>query len=77
MKKILQYCLIYVSLGLTVQAQNFGSLTGYVKDAKTGEPLIGATVQLDGTTRGGETDLDGYCSNFIFINCLFSSSAMF
>ena len=60
MKKILQYCLIFVSLGLTVQAQNFGSLTGYVKDAKTGEPLIGATVQLDGTTRGGVTDIDGF-----------------
>lgn len=44
----------------TLQAQNYGSLAGYVKDSKTGEPLIGATVQLEGTSQGGVTDLDGF-----------------
>ncbi|MEM6317986.1 MAG: TonB-dependent receptor [Bacteroidota bacterium] len=43
-----------------LNAQNFGSLSGYVRDAKTDEPLIGATVQLDGTEKGVVTDIDGF-----------------
>jgi len=41
-------------------AQNTGSLNGYVRNAKTNEPLIGATVQIDGTNIGTVTDLDGF-----------------
>lgn len=33
-------------------------ISGYVRD-ETGEPLIGATILLKGTTRGAVTDLDG------------------
>ncbi|MEQ9165890.1 MAG: TonB-dependent receptor, partial [Fulvivirga sp.] len=40
--------------------QNKATLSGYVKDAKTEEPLIGATVQLVGTNTGAVTDLDGF-----------------
>jgi len=36
-----------------------GELSGLVTDAKTGEPLIGATVILDGTTIGDATDQNG------------------
>ncbi len=53
----LSFSLIFTSLGF---AQNVGTLSGYVKDAKTGEGLIGATVQLEGTGLGSATDLDGY-----------------
>jgi TonB-dependent receptor len=35
------------------------SLEGYVKDAKTGEPLIGANIIIVGTSMGGATDMDG------------------
>ncbi len=35
-----------------------GSITGKVLDAK-GEPIIGALVVLEGTTKGSATDLDG------------------
>lgn len=45
----------YLAIG-----QNVGTLSGYVKDAKTGELLIGATVQIDGTDRGTVTDIDGF-----------------
>ncbi len=38
-------------------AQN--SVSGTVKDAKTGEALIGASVLVKGTTTGAVTDLDG------------------
>lgn len=41
-------------------AQNTGTLNGYVRDARTGDALIGATVQLDGTDKGTVTDLDGF-----------------
>jgi len=36
-----------------------GTIQGFVKDKKTGEPLIGATVQLVGTMSGTITDFDG------------------
>ncbi|MBO4871296.1 MAG: SusC/RagA family TonB-linked outer membrane protein [Muribaculaceae bacterium] len=35
------------------------TVTGVVKQASDGEPIIGATVQVHGTTRGTATDLDG------------------
>lgn len=49
--------LLFVSVGMT---QNNGKLTGFVRDAKTGEPLPGATVQLDGTQKGDAADQNGY-----------------
>jgi hypothetical protein len=36
-----------------------GKIAGTVKDKKTGEPLIGCNVVLEGTTMGAATDLDG------------------
>ena len=36
-----------------------GKIEGRVVDA-SGEPLVGVNVFVDGTTRGGSTDLDGY-----------------
>ncbi|MEZ4954381.1 MAG: TonB-dependent receptor [Saprospiraceae bacterium] len=47
-------------LAIFTFAQNTGTLSGYVRDAKTSEPLIGATVQLDGTELGTVTDIDGF-----------------
>lgn len=41
----------------TILAQ--GSISGVVTDASTGEPVLGATVLLAGTTRGTATDVDG------------------
>ncbi|WP_428235978.1 TonB-dependent receptor [Gracilimonas sp.] len=40
-------------------AQTSGTITGTVKDAKTGEPLIGATVILEGTSLGAATNAEG------------------
>ncbi len=48
------------TLALPLYAQNTGTLAGYVRDGKTGEPLVGATVQLDGSQLGTTTDLEGY-----------------
>jgi TonB-dependent receptor len=43
---------------LSASAQQ-GSVTGTIKDAKTGERLIGATIAIQGTTRGTISDFDG------------------
>lgn len=43
-----------------IKAQSTAKLSGYVKDAKTEEPLIGATVQLDGTDLGAVSDVEGF-----------------
>ncbi|MBK8153615.1 MAG: carboxypeptidase-like regulatory domain-containing protein [Saprospiraceae bacterium] len=48
------------SCGIDLQAQSH--LRGTLKDAITGEPLIGATVLVKGTTNGTATDYEG---NFI------------
>ena len=45
-------------LALTAQAQT-GVICGTVTDAKFKEPLIGATVSIEGTTMGAITDMDG------------------
>lgn len=42
----------------TVQAQT-GTVKGTISDAETGETLIGATVLIQGTTKGTITDIDG------------------
>lgn len=56
--------LIFAFAGLVfaadLQAQNTGSLSGYVRDARNGEPLIGAAVSLENTDLGAVTDLDGF-----------------
>ncbi len=36
-----------------------GAITGYITDAETGEPLIGANVLLVGTSYGSATDING------------------
>ena len=62
MKKMLCYCFLGL-FAFDGQAQTGslkkGRLSGYVKDSKTDEPLIGVTVQLAGTDLGAVTDNDG------------------
>ncbi|MDD3743045.1 MAG: TonB-dependent receptor [Lentimicrobiaceae bacterium] len=56
-KKIL-FLVMMLSVSGTLLAQR--SIEGTVRDAKTGETLIGVTVQLKGTTIGTITDIDGH-----------------
>ena len=42
------------------------NVSGVVKDAKTGEPLSGATVAIQGTATGTITDLDGAYSMAVY-----------
>ena len=52
-----------LTVGLVISASAFAQSTikGHVKDS-TGEPVIGASILVDGTTTGTTTDLDG---NFV------------
>ncbi len=61
--KMFKHILIHLSfvIGMVnpVFAQNKGTVTGVVKDKNTQETLIGATVILEGTTLGAQTDVEG------------------
>jgi hypothetical protein len=55
--------LLFVSFFLVVQeakAAIAGKIAGYVLDARTGEPLPGANIIIEGTDRGAACDADGY-----------------
>jgi len=49
---------VLVLAGIALAA-NTGTVAGRVTDSKTGEPLIGASVVVDGTELGNATDLNG------------------
>lgn len=51
--------LIVLLISLKTSAQNVGTISGMVKDKNTQEPLIGATVAIEGTGLGTQTDVDG------------------
>lgn len=51
-------CLLLTTAALSLQAQTRNQVSGKVTD-KAGEPLIGATVVVVGTTTGTTTDIDG------------------
>ncbi|MBP7543695.1 MAG: TonB-dependent receptor, partial [Ignavibacteriaceae bacterium] len=56
MKRFILFLLIVVPV---VQAGITGKLAGRVTDAITGEPLIAATIMIEGTKLGASTDKDG------------------
>lgn len=55
-KKILLFSFILISVSF---AQNVGSISGKITDAKTGESLIGVNIILKGTYYGAATDING------------------
>jgi TonB-dependent receptor len=54
-----RYLLIFLILSINLQGLAQNVIRGIVVDADTGEGLIGATVQIKGTTKGKITDLEG------------------
>ena len=43
----------------TLQAGVTGKISGIVIDTKSGDPIVGATVRVDGTNQATQTDIDG------------------
>ena len=65
MRKLLLFSILALHIfSIPIFAQ-VGKITGVVKDASTGEALIGANVLIEGTTIGAATNLDGY---FVILN---------
>ncbi|GAA4302238.1 TonB-dependent receptor [Nibribacter koreensis] len=54
--------LLLVCLGTSLSAQDKVTLSGTLRDAGTGEPLIGANVGIIGTTAGVITNTNGFYS---------------
>ena len=59
------FLILFILVSNYCFSQVSGQLYGYVYDEKTNEPLIGATILLEGTNFGTITDFDG---NFEFDN---------
>ncbi len=64
MKRILINMMLLMILSQVSFAQNNngGTITGYITSQIGNEPLIGASVSIEGTTRGVITDINGYYS---------------
>lgn len=56
--KPLLYISLFSIISMNVSAQQ-GRITGKVTDKKTGEELIGVSVQIEGTTKGAASDFEG------------------
>lgn len=52
-------------LAVSIHAGTSGKIAGVIRDASTGDPLIGCNVVLEGTYLGGATDLTGA---FVILN---------
>ncbi len=60
MRPLVIICLMILVLLSRLSAGTAGILEGKVADKETHEALIGASVQIIGTTQGAATDIDGY-----------------
>ncbi|MCU0365715.1 MAG: TonB-dependent receptor [Bacteroidales bacterium] len=58
MRKLLLTSMIFFSVVLSLLAQQ-KTITGVITDKTDGLPIIGATIQVEGTSSGSVTDLDG------------------
>ena len=61
-KTIIISTIITAILAIQVNAQTKATLSGFIKDAKTGETLIGAIVSIPETKNGCSTNLYGFYS---------------
>ena len=59
MKKFLLFA--FILLNITIIAQS-GKISGTIKDATTGDALIGVNILIEGTLYGAATDIDGFYS---------------
>ena len=58
MKKLLSV-IVCLFLGVTMMMAQTRTITGRVISSEDGEPIIGASVVVTGTTTGTVTDIDG------------------
>jgi len=51
--------IILIMVTMIIQAKSPGKITGTITDAESGDPIVGASVLLIGTSHGALTDMDG------------------
>ena len=51
--------LLFIFLSISLYSQDYGAISGQVKDAISGDGLPGVNVMIKGTYYGDATDLDG------------------
>ena len=56
----LALALFVLMIGQIATAGDTGKISGTIRDKKTGEALVGATVAVKGTTLGASTDVNGF-----------------
>ena len=59
------YLLLFLLIPYLLFAGTTGKLSGTIKDAQTGEPLVGANIIIVGTDLGGASNVDG---NYVILN---------
>src|SRR5271169_3969593 len=52
--------ILLLSASNSALAGNTGKITGEIKDSQTGEAIVGASIQIQGTSLGAATNIDGY-----------------
>ncbi len=58
--KVLLATLVFLCVGATLSwGATTGGISGVITDAQSGEPVVGATVMVMGTSLGASTDVDG------------------
>jgi outer membrane receptor protein involved in Fe transport len=62
MKLFFQQTIALIFISVSVFAQSGGTLRGTIKDAKTKEDIIGATILVQGINKGAATDINGFFS---------------
>lgn len=60
--KMFFFAFLFVLAGLTASAQHKYTISGYIKDSLNGETLIGATIAVQGQTKGISSNLYGFYS---------------
>ena len=67
--KSLRYALCFsLSFLASVAWAQTGKVAGKVVDARTGDPIVGANVVVEGTTYGAASDPDGFFTILISEN---------
>jgi len=65
MKKIIVGIFILLYLPLSLFSQTTGKISGTIKDAKTGDALLGVNIMVEGTYLGASSDMNG---NYFILN---------
>jgi hypothetical protein len=60
--RIFIFVFVFLMAGLTLSAQKKYTISGYIKDSLNGETLIGASIAVQGQTKGINSNLYGFYS---------------